>query len=71
MKNRIVKLCQIAAAWQSVISQRIDLFWEKEDELYRKNKIAYAHRGFLFFSSISVIFTLVLLIAVYFTYGEV
>lgn len=71
MKNRIVKLCQLAAAWQSVISQRIDLFWEKEDELYRKNKIAYAHRGFLFFFSISVIFTVVLLIAVYFTYGEV
>lgn len=66
MKNRIVKLLQLAAAWQSVISQRIDLFWEKEDELYRKNKIAYAHRGFLFFSSISVIFTVVIMLCVYF-----
>lgn len=71
MKNRIVKLCQLAATWQSVISQRIDLFWEKEDELYRKNKIAYAHRGFLFFSSIAVAFTIVLLISVYLAYGDI
>lgn len=66
MKNRIVKLRQLAATWQCVISQRIDIFWEKEDALYIENKVAYEHRSFVFFFSISVVFTIVIFLSVYF-----
>ncbi len=65
MKNGLYQLWQSLVGFVALAKRRRDIFWEKEDVIFKqKGWISYANRGFIFFVYVFSIATAVILIFV-------